>query len=87
MFGVALSLLGLLAIGETRPTIDVNSDALLGSKGRIAPMYVVVEYYSPLIIVLGVYAIVYFGATTFMTCMQRRKGKGDKLKRINEKGA
>jgi hypothetical protein len=85
-FGAALSLLGLLAIGETHPTINPNTAALLDSSSRIAPMYVVVEYYSPLVIVLGVYVIVYFGATTFMTCMHRRKSKGKGAKRTIEKG-
>lgn len=74
-FGIVLNLLGLLAIGEKRPKIDVDSSDLFDSPSKIAPMYTLIDFYSPLIIVLGVYAIVYFGATIFIGCRRRHRAK------------
>lgn len=62
IFGVILGLLGLLDIGRTSVQIDVNSDNTFTGNNSVAPMYILVVEYVPLVIVLGVYALVYFGA-------------------------
>jgi len=76
--GVALSLLGFLAVGKTKIRLDLDSTEIFYDMDKIAPMYVLVVYYAPLAIVLGVYALVYFGAAIFMGCMRRKRERQEK---------
>lgn len=75
VFGIALGLLGLLDIGRTSVEIDVNSDDTFTGNNSVAPMYVLVVEYMPLVIVLVVYALVYFGAAGVAGYMRRSRRK------------
>ena len=82
--GVALALLGLLDIGQKRIRIDINSANTFEAMNEVAPMYLLVDLALPLVIVLFVYALVYFGATAAIAWRRRRhrrertaEGSGD----------
>jgi hypothetical protein len=68
--GICVALLGLLDIG--RKSVDVALYTSNGNGG--APMYVLVLYEVPLVIVSGVYAIVFLGPVVVQEWLHRRRG-------------
>lgn len=68
--GVCVSLLGLLDIG--RKEVDIALYTNNGDGG--APMYILVLYEVPLVIVSGVYAIVFLGPVCVQEWLHRRRG-------------
>jgi hypothetical protein len=68
--GICVSLLGLLDIGSKQ--VDIALYTSNGDGG--APMYILVLYEVPLVIVSGVYAIVFLGPIVVQEWLHRRRG-------------
>lgn len=68
--GVCVALLGLLDIGSRRVDLDLYTNDGAGA----SPMYILVLYEVPLVVVSGVYAIVFLGPVCVQEWLHRRRG-------------
>lgn len=68
--GVCVALLGLLDIGSRKVDLDLYSNGGTGT----TPMYLLVLEEVPLVIVSGVYAIVFLGPVAVQEWLHHRRG-------------
>jgi hypothetical protein len=66
--GLGLGSFGFLDIGSKRVTLD-GSDGL---NHHLNPLYMLLQAKMPLVMVLGVYGLVYIGGVVVGKCMRRR---------------